>query len=446
MKRGEAMYRGKDREEIYLFKELQPFGGQLEEGNRWLKIKALIPWGELERTYAGYFSHRGRPGLDGRLVIGLFLLKHMSAKSDREVIWELQENVYWQSFCSLQGFVTSKQLNSSSLTKIRKRLGVKFAKELEEKTYRALIDKKIIKAKGVLVDATVVPEKIKYPNDIGLLNDVRKWLVEKIDGIKSTTKEKVRTYKRVAKKLYLKFAKKKKKTKKEIERTKRQMLQFVRRNLRQLKERVGQLDSFDQISVEELIKVAQEIYEQQKHMYKNKVRSVEKRIVSWWRDYVRPIKRGKGGRKNVEFGPKVCLSHVDGFSFLDEFNHDNYSEAKVEILEKQIDNYETKFKKKPPSVTGDLAYGTRANRKLLKEKEIRSAFKSLGRKTKETKKQEQYIKRKHRERNRIEGDIGNIKEHYGWNAIKYHYREGSEQWVRFCLLAKNLRLAAVRVS
>ncbi|VAX35588.1 hypothetical protein MNBD_UNCLBAC01-1899, partial [hydrothermal vent metagenome] len=40
------MYRGKDREEIYLFKELQPFGGQLEEGNRWLKIKALIPWRE----------------------------------------------------------------------------------------------------------------------------------------------------------------------------------------------------------------------------------------------------------------------------------------------------------------------------------------------------------------------------------------------------------------
>ena len=50
-KKGEAMYRGKDREETYLFKELQPFGGQLEEGNRWLRIKGLIPWGELERTY-----------------------------------------------------------------------------------------------------------------------------------------------------------------------------------------------------------------------------------------------------------------------------------------------------------------------------------------------------------------------------------------------------------
>lgn len=50
------MYRGKDRRENYLFKELLPFGGQLVEGNRWLKIKSMIPWGELERDYANNFS------------------------------------------------------------------------------------------------------------------------------------------------------------------------------------------------------------------------------------------------------------------------------------------------------------------------------------------------------------------------------------------------------
>ena len=44
------MYRGKDREGNYLFKELMPFGGQLEKENRWLKIKGMIPWGELERV------------------------------------------------------------------------------------------------------------------------------------------------------------------------------------------------------------------------------------------------------------------------------------------------------------------------------------------------------------------------------------------------------------
>jgi len=439
------MYRGKDRGENYLFKELMPFGGQLEKENRWLKIKEMIPWVELEGTYATYFSYRGRPGLDGRLVIGLFLLKHMSNKSDREVIFELQENVYWQAFCSFEGFVTSEQLNSSSLTKIRQRLGPKFTKELEEKTYRVLIEKKIIRAKGMLVDATVVSEKIKYPNDIGLLNDVRKWIVETLKEVSEQTGEKIRTYRRKAKRLYLNFAKRKQKTKKMIEQTKKQMLQYVRRNLEQIKDRVHHLDYLIQKEVEKKIKLAEKIYEQQYTMYKEKVNKIEGRVVSFWREYVRPIKRGKNG-KDVEFGPKVCLSHVDGMTFVDEFRHENHSEARLEIVEKQIENYENRFGKKPMSLTGDQLYGNRENRQLLKDEQIRDAFKPLGRKTENTKRQEQYLRRKQRERNLIEGDIGNAKEHYGLNGIRYHYVEGSEMWVRLGFLAKNLKIALARVS
>ncbi len=440
------MYRGKDRDENYLFKELMPFGGHLEEGNRWLKIKGMIPWGELEGEYAKYFSDKGRPGLDGRLVLGLFLLKHMSNKSDREVIFELQENVYWQAFCSFEGFVTSEQLNSSSLTKIRKRLGPEFVKALEDKTYRVLIEKKIIRAKGVLVDATVMPEKIKYPNDIGLLNDVREWVVGWLKEISRRTGEKIRTYRRKARRVYLSFAKKKQKTKEMIERTKKQMLQFVHRNIAQLEGRIEEIEYLARQEVKERLKTARIIYEQQYRMYTQKVNRVEERIVSWWREYVRPIKRGKGGGKEVEFGPKVSLSHVDGFTFVDEFRHENYSEAKTEIVKKQIENYEKRFGVKPPLVTGDQLYGNRENRAMLKEQEVRAAFKPLGRKSEESLRQEQYVKCKQRERNRIEGDIGNVKEHYGGQGIRYHYPEGSQMWVRMGFLAKNLKVALARVD
>jgi hypothetical protein len=440
------MYRGKNREEKYLFKELMPFGGQLEEGNRWLKIKRLIPWEGLEAEYAKMFSAgRGRLALDGRLVIGLFLLKHMSGMSDRNLIMELRENVYWQSFCWLEGFVSSKQLNSSSLTKIRKRLGPKFTKELEKKTYAVLIEKKIIRRKGMLVDATVIPEKIKYPNDVGLLNDVREWLVGWLTEIGRETGEKIRTYKRKARAMYLNFSKKKRKTKKEIEKAKKQMLQFVRRNLDQLRERMHELDYFVRAEVEERLKIALMIYEQQRRMYKEKVQKIEDRIVSFWRPYVRPIKRGKGGRKDVEFGPKIALSYVDGLTFVNVIDHDNYSEARKDILEEQVAHYEEMFGKKPPSVTGDNAYGTHANRAMLKEKGIRAAFKPLGRPGPEHEKQKQYMRRKSRERNQIEGDIGNVKEHYGGNAIRYHYEEGSEMWIRLAFLAKNLKLVAARI-
>ena len=229
----------------------------------------------------------------------------------------------------MEHFETGKKLDASSLTKIRHKLGVEFTKELERKTYQVLIKKKIIRGKGMLVDATVMPEKIKYPNDIGLLNDVREWAVGIIKEIVRKTGEKVRTYRWKAKKLYMNFTKKKLKTRQMIERTKKQMLQYVRRNLEQLKARVGQLDYLVRKEVEERLKVAERIYEQQKRMYDEKV---------------------------------------------------------------------------------------------------------------------QHVRRKQRERNRIEGDIGNVKEHYGLDGIRYHYQEGSEMWVRLGLLAKNLKAALARMA
>ena len=226
---------------------------------------------------------------------------------------------------------------------------------------------------------------------------------------------------------------------------KRQMLQFVRRNVKQLEARLDSLDFITRQGVEILLLKAKKIYDQQMEMYKNKTSRVKDRIVSWWREYVRPIKRGKGGGKETEFGPKVSLSHVDGFTFVDKISHKNYSEAETSVVSKQVENYQELFGKKPPSVTGDQAYGSRSNRKMLKEKDIRGSFKNLGRKSEKNKKDDQYFKRKQKERNRIEGAIGTGKEHYGLNGIRYHDVSGSEMWVRLGFLGKNLKAALARV-
>lgn len=66
--------------------------GKLDKSNRWLKISNKIPWEELEKRYEAYFADIGRPGTDGRLAVGLFLLKHMSGKGDVEDVLELQKN------------------------------------------------------------------------------------------------------------------------------------------------------------------------------------------------------------------------------------------------------------------------------------------------------------------------------------------------------------------
>ena len=435
------MYRAKDRKTLPLFPELFPFGGKLNENNRWLRISELIPWDDLEEDYAKKFSTMGRPAKDGQLVIGLILLKHMTGLSDDGVVTMVMENPYMQAFCGFEKFVTDELLDSSTLTRMRERLGLEFFKQLETKTYKLLIDRKIIKAKGMLIDATVFPENIKYPNDVGLLNDVREWLVDNIKKFGKAVGKTYRTRPRVARKEYLNYSKKKKKTKKTINRAKKKMLQHVRRNLKQMKEvfeivkaqgkRIKQ-------NIIDRIEVAEKIYSQQQEMYKAKVNRIADRIVSFHRPYVRPIKRGKSG-KLTEFGAKGAFSLVDGCLFLDHLEHAAFSEDKWTGT--HINAYREKFGKVPPYISADQKYGSRDNRKLLDKEEIRASLKPLGRKPKENR-SDRWIKAKQKERNRIEGSFGHGKQHFGMDRVKYQGKDGSEMWTRCCLLAMNLQTAA----
>ena len=91
------MYRKKDKKTQELFKDLMPWGGKLNENNRWLRLQGLIPWEELEAEYGKCFSeNRGRPGLDSQLVLGVICIKHMLKLSDEDAVEQVLENPYMQ--------------------------------------------------------------------------------------------------------------------------------------------------------------------------------------------------------------------------------------------------------------------------------------------------------------------------------------------------------------
>ncbi len=439
------MYRSVDRLTLPLFPELFPFGGQLNRLNRWLKLAELIPWDEIERRYANYFSEIGRPATDARFFAGLFILKHMLTLSDEGVLESVRENPYQQALCGFTNFQTGALLNSSTLSKLRGRLGVSFFREFEATIYAILIELKVIKPIGMHVDATVFSEDIKYPNDVMLLNDVRTWLVNGIKAVGSVVGQRCRTYRRKAHIVYLGFAKKKRKTRKEIRWAKKQLLQYVRRNLKQFSEVAEQVEAVGhEISakVMERFDVARTIYEQQLDMYRRKSHQIADRIVSFHRPYVRPIKRGKSGSKSTEFGAKGALVHVDGFLFLDHLEHRAFAEE--HWLEAHVQGYRDRFNRLPPYVVGDQKYGTRDNRRYFAEQGIRSAFKPLGRKRSRAPTDERWRKKKQRERNRIEGDFGNGKRTYDLDRVRYSIDNGSEIWVRGGILAMNLKTALRR--
>ncbi len=88
------------------------------------------------------------------------------------------------------------------------------------------------------------------------------------------------------------------------------MLQYVRRNLGQLAERIKRIPDVER-KILEYLAVAREIFRQQTEMYKKKVNRISGRIVSLFRPYVRPIKTSKQARE-TEFGAKGALTYVDG--------------------------------------------------------------------------------------------------------------------------------------
>lgn len=441
------MYRKKERNTQMLFRELMPFGGKLNENNRWLRLRDLIPWEELEEEYGRYFSERGRPALDAQLVIGVICIKHIEKLSDEAVVERLLENPYMQAFCGLENFTSEGLLDGSSLSRLRKRLGRAYFRKLEKYVFRVLRERKLIKANGTMVDATVFPGNIRYPTDVSLLNEVRQWLVEKIVRIGKKTGIRKRTYRRKARKEYLSFSSRRKKTRKAVKVAKKAMLQYVRRNLKQFEELASELKKRGlklASDVRKRFETARKIYEQQALMYREKVHRVRDRIVSFHQPEIRPIVRGKAG-KEVEFGPKGAVSLVDGYMFLDKLSYDNFNESQT--LPGAVEQYEERFGRMPEELIGDGIYGNRENRKYLKEKGIRTALKPLGRRaqSREAEQHRNWVRRKQKQRNRIEGMIGHGKEHFGLDRIRYRIDEGAEIWVRMGLLGMNLDTALKRI-
>ncbi len=199
------------------------------------------------------------------------------------------------------------------------------------------------------------------------------------------------------------------------------------------------------IPIEEIkkrLEYAQEVYRQQHEMLKNKTHRVGDRIVSFHKPHIRPIVRGKSG-KEVEFGPKAVLSYVDGYAFLDKFSFDAFNESTS--LEEDINQHEKRFGRLPGCVITDNIYGTRENRRMLYDKKVRASLIPLGRQKNEQIADIKWIKKKQRNRNRIEGIIGTGKNKYGLERILYKIAGGEEIWVRLGLSAMNLSTALARI-
>ena len=453
-----------------------PFERELDLSNRWIVLAHLIPWDEICGIYHKQVgvSSTGRPGLSPRVAIGSLIIKYLCNLDDRETVEQISENLYMQYFLGYPSFTTDRPFDASLFVDLRKRLGIDTINTINERIVSLrtqLLDnkpseesqeadtpppelsstadstaeeggdrKEKVENRGrILFDATACPQDIAYPTDLTLLSDAREVSERLIDGLyqPGLHATKPRTYRKVARKDYLRTAQKKNKTKKEIRNAIRKQLGYLKRNINSIHKLLDAYQHVFPLEGKDLtyFYVIQTLFDQQLAMYKNRTHTIEHRIVSIHQPHVRPIVRGKSQAK-VEFGSKIHVSLIDGISFLDELSWEAFNEGSH--IEEYVEKYRKRFGCYPREVLADKIYCTRANRKMLKDKGIKLIAKPLGRPSAVA------IHVSPGERNPIEGKFGQAKTGYGLNRIKARLKDTSESWIAGIFLVLNLvRLAGM---
>ncbi|MDL2263697.1 IS5 family transposase, partial [Synergistaceae bacterium OttesenSCG-928-I11] len=351
----------------------QPLGIQLNPDNRWVKKASLVPWNEIEGKYAGLFpSKEGNVAKPARLALGALMIQLEYNFSDEETVAMIQENPYLQYFCGMRGYEDQKPFDASLMVHFRKRFTMEILGEINEMIIQGAKERKDKGGRGkqlphekgscrtsasvagesrdsppgatpngeagasasgespsnegtLIVDATCAPSYIKYPQDTALLNQARERTEKIIDELRAQNDTKrPRTYARIARKSYIQFALKRRKSQKEIRRTTGRQLGYLKRNLGIIASLLV-LGCGLCVKSRQLLEVIQTLYEQQREMYEKRVRRVANRIVSLSQPWLRPIVRGKATAP-VEFGVKLDISVVDGYTRLEEVSFSAYDE------------------------------------------------------------------------------------------------------------------------
>lgn len=434
-----------------------PFGGKLKSSNRWVILGKSMLWGEFEELYSINFkkaNKRGRRPITLQVALGSLIIQEKLSLSDEETVQQITENPYLQYFLGYESFLLEEPFDSSMLVHFRKRLGKNILTEVNEAIARRA--SKIMSKddkdnndtdgnRGILkVDATCAPSDIKYPTDLNLLNESREKLEEIIDTLcENTELVKPRTYRKKARKIYLSTAKKRNVIKKQLRKAIGKQLRFVRRNLKSIRKlcKHVSLIKFSRRQYKDLL-IISEIYRQQNMMFCNNIHVMEDRIVSISQPDIRPIVRGKSKAK-TEFGAKVSVSVVDGFTYLDRFSFDSYNEALD--LKEQIESYRKRFGFYPEAVQCDKIYRNRENISYCKSLNIRISGPILGRpkiendqNALELKKIKQIIKQDAIERIEVERKLGLAKRRYSMGLVMEKLPQTVFAAVSLTILVMNL--------
>ncbi len=419
--------------------------GKLNPENDWVKLADLIAWDKVEEKYASRFVNNGHPAHPARMALGALIIRQRMKCSDMWTVKHVSENPYLQYFIGMKEYSYNCPFGASTMVDFRKRFSEADIAEILEMTIpkpednNDMDDGELPNEGTLIMDATCCPADVAYPQDINLLNETREKLEETIDEIcASAGLAKPRTYRRQARKEYLRFAKNRKRTVKQTKSAIRKQLGYIKRDM-------GYIVRFVKNGIrltpkqQELMNLLTTVYEQQRIMFENGTHSIPDRIVSLSQPWIRPIVRGKAKAK-TEFGAKLHLSVVDGYARIERLSFDAFNEA--EDFWGAVERYRERYARYPARILVDKLYRNRQTLAFCKEHGIRMTGPALGRPPKNAEISEQAKRQEYEDicdRNAVEGAFGTGKTAYGLGRIFAHRKDTSFCTIGIALLCMNLQ-------
>lgn len=434
----------------------QPVGMNLKESNRWVKKAQTIPWLEIEKRYAALFTNRkGNVAKPLRLALGACIIQAEYGYSDEETALQIQENPYLQYFCGYPGYNDEKlPFDPSLMVYFRKRLTPEILGEINEMIVRDAQSRQAKEAEDkesddsddapggggnrgtMIVDATCAPTNIRYPQDVSLLNEARENAEKILDALHDPSDgKKPRTYRKCARKDYLKYARSRKHTAKTTRKAIGKQLAYLKRDLNAIDGKLSLGKDMTARQAERLDTI-RAIYAQQKYMYDHRTHSVPNRIVSLSQPFVRPIVRGKAG-KPVEFGAKLDISVVDGWARLEFCSFDAYNEAGN--LKEMVERFRKREGHYPSRILADKIYRNRENLSFCKEHGIRLSGPALGRPRKGEIRDKAQDYRDECERVEVERKFSLSKRKCGMGLVTAKLQDTAAHVIAMSVLVLNLR-------
>ena len=213
------------------------------------------------------------------MALGALIIREKCGFTDEETLLNLSENNYMQYFVGYTEFRSGQPFVPSLMVEFRKRIDMaeiqKIIDSVDEENRKDDPPSDDKENRGALmIDATCAPADIRYPTDLGLLNEGR----EKLEGIIDTLWEnhgqgvKPKTYRKQARKAFLRVEKQRKHPVNVLRKAIGKHLRFIRRDLPVVSRLCVEGVSLERLTPKQYrdLLVISQLYRQQLEMFKSR--------------------------------------------------------------------------------------------------------------------------------------------------------------------------------